>query len=207
MNNLIIAVLIIAELLLGGWCWSYSMYRNAVDENASLFTLRQDQEAAVLLQEFRRSSLGTLYRQVPFLSRLLERIIYAEATVKMRLGDIQAAQELYQKVISSEDAEIRHGATYNLALLHIRKGDFVSARVELGNSLRVMPHDLDSKYNLEILIRKELERKKKEPEEGNMPLPQSMMKKESEHFPEDLWRFETPEEGEGGESPVRRRYL
>lgn len=208
MNNLILALLLIAEILLGGWCWSYIIYKDTVYKAVSLYELKQDLAAAVLLKEFRQSAVGTLYRQIPSLSPLYERTIYVEATARMRLGEEQAASDLFHQIASSQSAEIRHASSYNLALLNIRKGDDISARTELSNSLRILPADHDSKYNLEILVRKEQQRKKEESDQqGKAPLPQSMMEKESEHFPEDLWRFETPEEGEGRESTVRRRYL
>ena len=208
MNNLILAVFVITEILLGCWCWSYSTYKETIDKTISLYELKQDLAAALILKEFRQSGMGRLYRQIPPLSRLYERTIFAEATAKMRLGEVQAASELFQQISSSEHAEIQHASSYNQALLHIRKGDLISARTELSNSLRMMPDDLDSKYNLEILVRKEQERKKEESDQqGSTPPPQGMMKKESQHFPEDLWRFETPEEGESSDSKIRRRYL
>lgn len=208
MNKLILALFVIVVILLGSWCWSYSTYKDTIDSVISLYALKNDLPAALLLKEFRKSAVGTLYRQIPPLSKLYERTIFAEATAKMRLGEIQAASELFQLVTSSKHAEIQHVSSYNLALLHVRKGDLISARTELSNSLRMMPGDLDSKYNLEILARKEQERKKKKlDQEGSTLPPQSMMKKESQHFTEDLWRFETPEEGESSDSKIRRRYL
>ena len=208
MNNLILAVFVIAEILLGCWCWSYSTYKDSIDKALSLYEVKQDLAAVILLKEFKKSAAGTLYRQIPSLSRLHERVIHTEATAKMRLGEGEAASELFQQIVTSKHAEIQHASFYNLALLHFRKGDFISARAELSNSLRIMPDDQDSKYNLEILVRKEQERKKKKSDQkGSAPPPQKMMKKESQHFPEDLWRYEMPEEGEGSDSKIRRRYL
>jgi tetratricopeptide (TPR) repeat protein len=209
MNKLILAALFIFEIVLGGWCWSYSTYKNTLDKAISRYELRQDLAAAVLLKEFRQSTAGTLYSQIPFLSGLYDRAVSDEATARMRLGETQAASELFQQVSSSKYPEIQHVASYNLALLHIQRGDFISARAELGNALHILPDDLDSKNNLEILVRKEKERKAKNPDlQGRAMPPQGVEPgKDSPHFPEDLWRFEKPEHGENTGTEIRRRYL
>ncbi len=209
MKKMVLVLLVITECLLGAWCWSYSLYEETMRRAVTSFECRDDLTAIALLDEFRQTLGGALYKELPGLRQFYDRIIYAEATARMRLGEDQRASKLFMQAVSSQKTDVKNGSFYNHALLNIRKGDFISARTELSKALVVIPNDLDSRYNLEILLRKEIERLAREAESpGHEPLlRRGHTQKESQHFSNELWRFQTPEDSGSDDSVIRRRYL
>ncbi len=208
MKKMVLVLLVVSEGLLGAWCWSYSLYAETMRRAVAGFECGDNLAAIAHLDDFRQTWRGALYKELPGLRQFYDRIIYAEATARMGLGEDQRASELFMQVVSSQQTEVSNGSFYNHALLNIQKGDFISARTELSKALVIMPSDLDSRYNLEILLGKEMEQLAKESEPGREPLSSSAeSQKGSQHFRNELWRFKTPEDSGGGGAQIRRRYL
>jgi Ca-activated chloride channel family protein len=88
---------------------------------------------------------------------------YNLGTAALAAGDTSIARRALERAAASLDPDIRFGAVYNLGVLSTRLANrdtaqaiqlLEAARARFREALLLQPHDLDAKWNLELVLRR-----------------------------------------------------
>jgi tetratricopeptide (TPR) repeat protein len=117
-------------------------YKKLNDRANNAYKKGDLQKAKSLLEEAKQSSHGN-----PVVDYNLGSVYHQE-------GDYEQANETYMDAATSADSSLKASTFYNIGNTEFRNGDYAKAIDAYKKSLDVDPSDRDSKYNLELALRK-----------------------------------------------------
>lgn len=137
-----IVVLLLLAFCMGEVSNGQDEYKKLNDRANIAYKKGDLQKAKSLLEEAKQSSHGN-----PVVDYNLGSVYHQE-------GDYEQANETYMDAATSADSSLRASTFYNIGNTEFRNGDYAKAIDAYKKSLDVDPSDRDSKYNLELALRK-----------------------------------------------------
>lgn len=192
-----IAIVIVAGItLLNVWCWTYQSYLEVQDRVVAINETGEWKAAIERIREYQAESVSYVMYNVPLLERFMYRLRYNEGVIHGELGDIKAAEFSLKEAVQSVEKDIASSALYNLALYAVSRGNLDVAKSHLSKALLLNPFDIETKVNLELVLKKIRMR--------DMVI--MKVDDEGQPLPLEQWRDMPSEEGESG-MESRRSYL
>jgi tetratricopeptide (TPR) repeat protein len=76
-------------------------------------------------------------------------ILFEKARVFHRRGQLQAAKQLYERILNADPG--RTDAMNNLGVIQLQEGNYPAARISFTKAIRLQPDYVDAHYNLACL--------------------------------------------------------
>jgi Ca-activated chloride channel homolog len=155
-----------------------------------------------LYREGRYEEAIAAYQRVVESGDASPQVHYNLGTALLAVGRYPESEQHFQIALSAVDPELRQHTFYNLGNRFLtegraeadvaRQGELLDAAIEAyRRSLRIMPDDVDAKWNLELALR---DREENEQQQQNMPQQQDQQSDEDQ----DSSQQEQQEGGGGG---------
>lgn len=192
-----IAIIIVAGIIfLNVWCWAYQSYFEAQDRIVEMYETGDWVGAMKQLQAYRSERISYVMYKNPILERFKYRLRYNEGVIAGELGDLRASESALKDAVQSVENEIASYALYNLALYAVSRNNLDVAKSHLSKALLLNPLDIETRVNLEVVLKKIRIR--------DMRI--RGMDEDGQPLPLEQWRDMPSEEGESG-MESRRSYL
>jgi hypothetical protein len=197
-------LILISMAAVGLWCFAIKAYYDTSDEIKSRLALGDWLGAHGLLKSYQDNILSYPLYNSKKLKKYRYRLIFLEGIVANKGGHYDAASVACLKAAKSSDEYISSASRYNLAYYAAKENNLKKAQSLLNEALMIAPGDVDSKINLELILKKIQARQQLE-------LPEKKEKKDSvkpQAEPGEQWRLDVPdEEGEGSAASSGRSFL
>ena len=151
MRRTLVLAALAAAVFLAVWCWSYDRYRTGIREALDAQTGGDPAVFSAALRRLTDSRAAFVLKEVPLLER---RLAFAHGAVALASGKHDDAVMRLTEVSANGDDGLSARAAYDLGNLALAKANLEGAREHYIKALTLDPGDLQTKINLELLLKR-----------------------------------------------------
>ncbi|HXV26823.1 MAG TPA: hypothetical protein VD862_02270 [Candidatus Paceibacterota bacterium] len=191
MKRTLIAALMLIAGALAYWSWSYREYDRTLRTVLTAQAGSDPAAYAAALESLAASRASWVLRQIPELQRRLD---YAGGVLSLMTGDTESADRAFSVTAGAHTDAIAARALYNRGNLAVARRQLETAKDQYITALKADPGDLQTKINLELLLKRiEQEAKSSGKDKGDQEM-------EELGALTDLWSLKDSKDGASNQS-------